>query len=79
MADLIAQGRVVETRPGIIVIRELPPNERAIRVRPRQEVNPGDYVWIFSDGTVDVRSRTPVERMVNVPSQIEEPQQDHGG
>jgi hypothetical protein len=77
LAELVAQGRVVETRPGLIIIQVLPPQERAFRVRLHQEANPGDYAWVYSDGTVDVRTKTTVERAVDVPSRIEEPQQDH--
>lgn len=56
MAEIKAQGRVIETRAGLIVIRRGTSTvEETFEVKA-DGVVPGDYVRIFDDGQVEVGS-----------------------
>ena len=56
MAAIVGQGRVIETRPGLIIIRlGAGPGEGTFGARPH-EAKPGDYVWVYDDGQVEVVS-----------------------
>ncbi len=57
MAEIHDQGRVVEVRDGLIVLRR-PASEETYIVRAH-DAEPGDYVWIYNDGQVEVKNRPP--------------------
>ncbi len=59
MAEIKLQGRVVEARENILGVK-LPGGgpEEWLRVR-RHDALPGDYVWIYDDGQVEVKNRPP--------------------
>lgn len=58
MAEIAAQGRVIEARSDMLVILEAGSGEDAFLVRPH-DAEPGDYVWIYGDGQVEVKNRPP--------------------
>ena len=72
-SEIMAQGRVVETRDGLLVIRLVPVGEESFEVRPN-DAGPGDYVWIYNDGQVEVRGQAKPEPIVAVPMA---PEPDH--
>ncbi len=57
MAEVEFQGRVIETRAGFLTVL-VGGSERAFMVR-QQDAEPGDYVWIYDDGQVEVKNRPP--------------------
>lgn len=80
--EVAHQGRVVEVRDDLIVLRPgVDPLEVAVAIKPYPEdlvpPQPGDYVFVYGDGQVEVRGRAetnPNEKRVEVPNA---PQQDH--
>lgn len=86
MAELKAEGSVIEVRDDLIVIRPrwsaavtTHPNELAIEIVTRPgEVFPGDRVQIWDDGTIEIVGKSPVDsnvKRVELPSNW--PQHDH--
>ena len=75
MSEIKAQGRVVETRPGMVVITKgVAPGEETHAGLREHDAEPGDYVWIYDDGQVEVKGRH--ERVENIAVPMA-PQQDH--
>ena len=62
MAEIKAQGYVYATRGTVIEARadllvvSVGGSEESFTVRPH-DAQPGDYVWIYDDGQVEVKSR----------------------
>lgn len=83
MAEAVKWGRVIEVRPKDNMMVILPHGriveETITDIKPT-EARPGNYVWVYDDGQVEVKS--PGDWPANVtertlPHQIETPQQDH--
>jgi hypothetical protein len=58
MAEIHDQGTVVEARPDLLVLSRPSASqvEETFVVKPHDAV-PGDYVWIYDDGQVEVKNR----------------------
>jgi hypothetical protein len=76
MAEVKAQGRVVETRPDLLVLAVGQGAEMPYLCAP-QDVLPGDYVWIFDDGQVEVKNRPVPLREISIPTSVESDSPDH--
>lgn len=76
MAELKAEGRVVEARADLLVIHprrtgDGPLNEETIAVREHSAA-PGDWVHIYDDGSVDVVGRPLAgPREIVIPSSLD--------
>ncbi len=57
MSDIMYQGRVVEARDTLLTVR-VGGGEESYQVRAH-DAEPGDYVWIYDDGQVEVKNRPP--------------------
>ena len=57
MSDILYQGRVVEARYKLLVLT-IGFGETTLMVR-EHDAEPGDYVWIYDDGQVEVKNRPP--------------------
>lgn len=84
MAEITAQGRVVEARPSLLVLRYGTSLVEYMHdgLKP-YDARPGDYVFIYDDGQVEVRGRDAANPDIMVPGHpqlggdLDSPQQDH--
>lgn len=85
MAEIVAQGRVVECRNGMLVVQnQLGTGETTHEVR--HDCLPGQYVLVYDDGQVEVFNERhqahawlnrPSETRVEVPKEVPDAGQDH--
>lgn len=56
MAEITAQGVVIEVRPGLVVLRNATgTGETTHEVRDTFGLEPGNYVFVYADGQVEAR------------------------
>ena len=58
MSEIHAQGTVVEARTGLLILIGSCGETLHDGLRPH-DARPGDYVWIYDDGKVEVQNRPP--------------------
>ncbi len=77
MAAIKAQGRVVETRPDCLVISVGTGALEETHECDCRDALPGDYVWIFEDGQVEMKNRPVPLREISIPTHVESDSPDH--
>ncbi len=56
MSEILYQGTVVEARHKLLVLVVGPGRETTLMVKGH-DASPGDFVWVYDDGQVEVKNR----------------------